>query len=713
MKQGEEGSAFDHLPRTARGDFALLFYAAVYRVIDYACRMAEQSGDTLAGVLAEYPFLDRYLSEMRLHMPASIGWDEGSAWWERELALWGEGAGEHLPLRALAASERMGLRSCVALMVAGLVEEDSRFGTLFTFLQAPLPYRRPSLELIACVMADGASLTDVDPWRPYQPLCVAGYLEAMNADAPRSEWALRVPSVLWDAVRGELDAIPVPWAGVEPRESLTDLNDMILPDGIAERLRQLPLLIASGKTDAVILRASQGSERRRVMGGIAKMLGRSVITVNGAALATAKDAACLGPLCTLTGSIPVLIYDAGPGETVELPNLVGYRGLLGVLMGKEGGLRGAAAERGVTVVIPSPKSDERMRHWEAALGGHPVEDLRAVSERFHLPAGYIGRAATMAIAHAALQRRESITTTDVRDACRSLNRQLLDTLATRLPVEGRWDRLVVSEATGLKLAELDRRCRHRERLLDYLGPAFGGASNRGVRALFSGPSGTGKTLAAKILASELGMDLYRVDLAAVVNKYIGETEKNLNQVLTVAEELDVILLLDEGDALLGSRTEVKSSNDRYANLETNYLLQRLEHYEGIVVVTTNAGENIDRAFQRRMDVVVDFIPAGPAERHQIWQAHLPNDHRVDPLFLESVALRCALGGGQIRNAALHATLMALDGGGRVTSRHLLDAVESEYRKAGAVSPLSEEARSPRRSNGMQSFIDSLSSSEAR
>ncbi len=135
----------------------------------------------------------------------------------------------------------------------------------------------------------------------------------------------------------------------------------------------------------------------------------------------------------------------------------------------------------------------------------------------------------------------------------------------------------------------------------------------GVRALFTGASGTGKTLAATVLGSRLGLDVYRLDLAAVVNKYIGETEKNLHRVLTTAEELDVVLLIDEGDSLLGRRTEVRNANDRYANLETNYLLQRLEHYRGIVVVTTNAADHIDPAFQRRMDVVVE-LPAAVAAR---------------------------------------------------------------------------------------------------
>jgi SpoVK/Ycf46/Vps4 family AAA+-type ATPase len=208
-----------------------------------------------------------------------------------------------------------------------------------------------------------------------------------------------------------------------------------------------------------------------------------------------------------------------------------------------------------------------------------------------------------------------------------------------------------------------------------------------VRALFSGPSGTGKTLAARLLANVLQMDLYRLDLSAVVNKYIGETEKNLNQIFSRAEELDVMLLLDEGDALLTQRTGVQTSNDRYANLETNYLLQRIESFEGILLVTTNAGDRIDSAFQRRMDVVIDFSPPDAHERWSIWQQHLPAYHLIDHSLLEEVAGRCKLTGGEIRNAALHASLLALADGGIVTSAQLEAAIQREYRKSGGVCPL--------------------------
>jgi SpoVK/Ycf46/Vps4 family AAA+-type ATPase len=220
-----------------------------------------------------------------------------------------------------------------------------------------------------------------------------------------------------------------------------------------------------------------------------------------------------------------------------------------------------------------------------------------------------------------------------------------------------------------------------------VGPALSGSLNAGVRALLKGPSGTGKTLAARVLAASLGMDLYRVDLSAVVNKYIGETEKNLHRIFARAEELDVMLLFDEGDALLGRRTSVSTANDRYANLETNFLLQRLEAHEGIVLVTTNAAEHIDSAFQRRMDVIVDFRAPETAERLAIWRLHLPAEHRVPEGFLREVAHRCALTGGQIRNAVLHAALLASADGGPIDPDALEAAIQREYRKRGAVCPL--------------------------
>jgi SpoVK/Ycf46/Vps4 family AAA+-type ATPase len=228
-----------------------------------------------------------------------------------------------------------------------------------------------------------------------------------------------------------------------------------------------------------------------------------------------------------------------------------------------------------------------------------------------------------------------------------------------------------------------------------------------VRALFEGPSGTGKTLAARVLATELGVDLYRVDLAAVVNKYIGETEKNLGRVLARAEDLDVVLLLDEGDALLGRRTDVKSSNDRWANLETNYLLQRLESYAGVVIITTNAARHIDPAFRRRMDAVASFALPDAEARWQLWHLHLPADHVVPADVLENVSVRHAFTGGQIRVASITATLLALGAETAVGATELAAAVEGEYRKAGASIPDVDGPRPNRRTPALDVLLGAI------
>jgi hypothetical protein len=476
---------------------------------------------------------------------------------------------------------------------------------------------------------------------------------------------------------------------------------LLLPQATRERIARLPDLLAR-QASTLLVRGVPGSERRAVAGAVARALGKDLME------AAAPDAAAqrlLGPLCTATGALPLQLVDLAPGETADAPLLPGYRGPQIYALGLEGGLRGPAAERAVTLTLPLLASSDRRRCWHAALG--PDTDpalLDELADRFHLPGGAIARAAPIAQAEAVLNGRTAVTLADARIGCRAVGRQQLDALAEHLQAQGSWDELVVSRACRAQLRELEARCRHRERLTERLRPAFGSAG-RGVRALFSGPSGTGKTLAARVLAAELGLDLYRVDLAAVVNKYIGETEKNLHRVLSVAEAMGVVLLLDEGDALLGARTGVRNANDRYANLETNYLLQRLEHYRGIVLVTTNLGENIDRAFQRRMDVSVAFDPPEPAERLAIWRLHLGETGNG---LLADVAARCALTGGQIRNAAQLATLLALDAGADAASeQHVVQAVQREYQKSGGTSPLASGAADVPARGGLGSFLETL------
>lgn len=702
-------SIFTNIALTSRGDFLLHFYAAVYRLLFHLQGLSQPGSEGLEDTFKKFPFLAGYFEEIRQLTPKNITWEEALKWWKAQISIWEEKVTRHLPLRAIAQHNNMCFDHVTALMIVGLVEEDSRLGTLFSDMQSPLTFRRPTLELVGQIMSYEGNGEEIDAWVIIGPLLSNGLLEVLNRDIPRSEWVLRVPPILWDVVRDGIQKHPSPWCEYHLSHDFPSIAELIFPGEFLERLKQVPILVREGKAESIVLRGTTGSDRLQTAGALAQAMDRNIITVQGKNETAHDNRELLGPLCTMTLSIPLITYDLGPGETAEVPVLKGYNGPYIILIGSEGGLEGKVVEKAVSLTLPTLGADDRKRCWEKVLDAYPVENPDEISQRFHIPGGYIRQAASMAAAHAALERRKAIGIHDVRSACRNLNRQLLDTLAAHLQVEGSWDQLVVNSATNDKLQELEKRCRHRERLFENLGPAFGSTKNTGVRALFSGASGTGKTLAAKILAAELGIDLYRVDLAAVVNKYIGETEKNLHKVLTRAEELDVILLLDEGDALLGTRTEVKSANDRYANLETDYLLQKLENYQGIVIITTNAAENIDKSFQRRMDVVVSFVKPQPQERLLIWQLHLPGDNGVDYALLEEVAVRCAMTGGQIRNAALNAALLALDQGETVTGFHLTEAIRNEYRKAGAICPLRESNQIQKKHGGMEAFFNALGS----
>jgi hypothetical protein len=654
--------------------FRLSFFTAVLHLFD-------QLGPREAAV-EEFPFLQGYLDEL-----AGLGFTpETAEGWRRAVRDWEASATDHLPLRALRAACGLDDAAETLLLTAGLLEEDARFGLVFEAAQGVPGQHRPTLALLA---AWGRGDGDGGAGRARaRRLIDLGLLQVVNPEAPRLGWAVQPAAAAWDAVRGE----PPTAAGLRfhPPDQLLPAERFIHPGTDGGALGRLPGLLASGEVGAVAVRGPGHNGRRTALGVVARALGRGLLELPGPLKPDDPRWRLAGPLATLLNALPVAALDLGPGETAHLPRLDGYDGPLGVALGRHGGVTGPGFDRGLTLTLDMPAPAARRRHWQEGLEGAPA-DLDALAGRFRLAGGVIRRVAGMARAQAALAGRTDVTAADARLAARAVRRQALDALAEWVEPSGDWDDLAVGPETRRELADLEARCRHREGLPGRVGPAFGRRLGPGVRALFTGPSGTGKTLAARLLAAALGVDLYRLDLAAAVSKYIGETEKNLHQALTLAEELDVLLLLDEGDALLGPRTGVQSSNDRYANLETNFLLQRLEAFDGMLLVTTNAGDRIDGAFLRRLDVVVEFRPPEAAERWAIWRAHLPAAHAVEPILLQELSARCTLTGGQIRNAVLHAALLAAENGGVITSGYVEAAVRREYRKAGAVCPLRRSA----------------------
>ena len=241
-------------------------------------------------------------------------------------------------------------------------------------------------------------------------------------------------------------------------------------------------------------------------------------------------------------------------------------------------------------------------------------------------------------------------------------------------------------AVRSELESLTARCLGRDALVDGLGPASRARYRPGVRALFVGPSGTGKTLAAAWLATRLGLPIYRVDLASVTSKYIGETEKNLAQLFARAEHAEVVLLFDEADSLFGKRTDVNDANDRFANGQTNYLLSRIESYEGIAILTSNSRSRFDSAFTRRLDTIIEFPSPGPEERRALWIAHLGEGHGLAPQELNQLAATVDLAGGHVRNAVLAAAAAAHAARRTLTCSDLVRGIAAEYRKLGRQMP---------------------------
>jgi SpoVK/Ycf46/Vps4 family AAA+-type ATPase len=349
----------------------------------------------------------------------------------------------------------------------------------------------------------------------------------------------------------------------------------------------------------------------------------------------------------------------------------------------------------VTLAVQVPKPDTAAQHamWQQVLDGVPHSlngHVEALVQQFDLGPQAIAQAVTSARAHVCLRPPADapdgaspdgieLTLDDLWQACREQAGWQLDELAQRIIPCYTWEDIVLPKDVFHQLQEIAAQVAHRPQVYGVWGFGEKLSRGRGISALFSGPSGTGKTMAAEILASHLKLDLYRIDLAGVVSKYIGETEKNLKKVFDAAERSGAVLFFDEADALFGKRTEVKDSHDRYANIEVNYLLQRMEDYRGLAILATNRKSTLDEAFMRRLRFLVDFPFPDSASRQSIWQKVFPPQAEVEGLDHDRLA-RLEIPGGNIRNIALNAAFLAADEGKPIGMDHVMRAARREYAK---------------------------------
>ncbi|MEU0226377.1 ATP-binding protein [Streptomyces sp. NPDC006284] len=588
------------------------------------------------------------------------------------------GSGDRLAL--LAGRNGLTELDTTVLLTALAPDVDRTFEPLYGYLNDDVSRRRATVSLALDLCGAPAHLAAVRArFHASAPLRALGLLEVEESDRPFLTRSLRVP----DRLAGHL------------------LGDDAPDAALLGRLHPLPAPLPTG-TDA----AADGFVRHltaRLLDGPLTVYLREQREGDGlAALASVLRAAGLDALCC-SGSgedlpgVPELLREARlGGRAVVVSGLPERPGPL---------VRALTAATDVTVLLTDPRPydphwspvdplilDAPGRRaggaaaWRAALGPDADGfDLATAVAPYRLGGDRIQRAAQAARALAAFDGGP-VTADHVRLAARRQSASGLESHARRIRPAVDWRDLVLPEAPLTQLRELALRARHRDRVLGDWRLSAGGGRGRGVLGLFAGESGTGKTLSAEVVAADLGLDLYVVQLSSIVDKYVGETEKNLERIFTEADRTDAVLLFDEADAVFGKRSEVKDSHDRYANMESAYLLQRLESFDGIALLTTNLRANIDEAFTRRLDLVVDFPFPDAGQRLALWRhglSHVPSAEGIDPAPL---AREFELAGGSIRSAVVTAAYLAAGRGDHVTAGDLLEGARREYRKAGRLVP---------------------------
>ncbi len=513
---------------------------------------------------------------------------------------------------------------------------------------------------------------------PDRPLVSSGAVEIGRGTRPYA--AITVHPAIARRLAGAAPAADPGTTSVAPRP----LPEIIGPRAAIVRVAQA-LARPSAKPARVVLRGRTGSGRRSIAAALAAQAGRRLGLAPVDAAASDLEARLCERLreIALRGDVPCVVLDGVPEDPVLRARarqvIDAHPGPLFVRASPSGELPVAP---GYLAIELAPLTEtERCDAWQRALEQHGLATAPAASlaSRFPVGPGAIVQACKAVDGTAPLEAALACLVRQHRSS-------RIEAIATRIERLPTWNDLIVPDDIADSLRELCARVHHRRTVLEDWGLDAVAITAQGVTALFQGGPGTGKTMAAGVIANTLGYELWRVDLSRVVSKWIGETEKNLAALFEAAEDGEIVLLFDEADSLFGKRTEVKSSNDRNANLETNYLLQRLDTFTGIAILTTNFGVSIDPAFLRRLSVHAQFPFPDEHERERLWRAHIPARLPVaGDLDLAAIARRYPLTGGYIRNAVLRAAYLAASRGSPLSAEDLDRAVRSEYQARGKVS----------------------------
>jgi hypothetical protein len=618
-----------------------------------------------------------------------------------------EAEGVELRLKALRETFELDEFEWWALIVCMAPTLDLRYERIYGYLQDDVTRILPGVDLLLTLLTpeDGPARLDRLPhFETYAPLRKFRLLLPVGEQTQKPENRLRQT---FRAAPGIVDWLLGIYA---PESALGDWAEIILPPdeetqrdqaaSVFERDGMPSPRILDTVSPLLCLHGSDSLQQELVAMQSAATLGEILLKARlapgeeiAAALeklaAAARDARMLDALLfiqnadTLVDSEGALLPAAFEQlRLLEKPVLLASRNplkLSGDMPGNDYPL--------MLVPLGTLSSQERTDLWTTMLGNARNEsiteaDLRVLAGQFALSSGQIIAAASSAMSQA-IQEGRPLQTSDLFSAARFHSGHHLAELTQKMEPRYSWNDLVLPETQIEMLRELVNMVQTRPLVLDEWGLGRKLTAGQGVSALFSGPPGTGKTLAAQIMAHQLGIDLYRIDLSTVVSKYIGETEKNLERIFTDAAQSNAILFFDEADTIFGKRSEVKDAHDRYANIEVGYLLQRMESYSGVSILATNLRANLDEAFTRRLQFIINFPFPDEKYRLKIWEVLMPPDMpRAEDLDLKVMAERFKLAGGSIRNILVSAAFLAASNGGKVEMSHLMHGARRELQKMG-------------------------------
>ncbi len=654
--------------------------------------------DPFRGLYVSDEHVERLLGDREQAIVIPIGATERSAEIERRADA-AEAAGADLRLRRLARAFGLSDADVSLLLVALAPDLDARFEKLYGYLNDDVTRRRATiglaLELAGLATTDAAVRGRLVSGAP---LFDGGLLVIEDADRPFLTRSLRVPDRVAAHLLGSDDPDP------ELTHLYVDLTG--LPTSGNATADAIARAVAAGAR-LIHLHDRPGAATRVGAVGALAACGRGAVVLDLGRLQPEDDIPTLASIAVREATLLGAGLVAGPLEVLTADT--------GGIEGRPAKTRGAGAVRAfaeagrsfdcpvvlisrgpwdpawsrsvpVLADAPIPVAHERDAAWTTALaatsGVDPALDAAEATAHFRMAPEQVARAG-IAAGHQAALDGVPLGVVQLRAGARAQNAAGLEHLARRTDPAVGWSDLILPPLAMSHLHELAARARNREQVLDMWRMRPGGGRGRGIAALFAGDSGTGKTMSAEVLAYELGLDLYTVNLATVVDKYVGETEKNLERIFSEADGINGVLFFDEADALFGKRSEVKDAHDRYANIETAYLLQRMESFDGVAILSTNLRANLDDAFARRLDSIIDFPMPDAEHREHLWDRclgrQLPRSEDVDLGFL---AQNFELSGGNIRSIALTAAYLAAETTHEVTMTDLVKATAREYRKLG-------------------------------